>query len=202
VTAALALVDDADAVDAADDVSPTLAPRYRAPHGARDDTDAAVDLDAAPDLIDVGWSAEFVHHVGYGSHFDRGLGTSVWPLPATSRCNELAAFGASHFALAADAPQPGDIYLLWSPAKKCFVRAGIVFDGVRPFSYPSGRTGYECLTIDGDTTQHGSVRGPYTALIQRVLSADAGDRLIRWPLLELTTCVEPSPVECPYRRAA
>jgi hypothetical protein len=130
------------------------------------------------------------------------MGTSVWPLPATSSCTELAAFAAQHFVLAADAPEPGDVYLLWSPAKRLFVRAGIVLSRSRRFRYPNGRRFYECLTIDGDTASDGSLRGGRTAVVQRVLSPSSGDRLIRWPLLELMAVERSWSDEFPLRRAA
>jgi hypothetical protein len=214
VTAALALVDDAGIMDAdSEDMFMELATRYRAPNGTDaglasefEDAGGGIDLQAAEsiaaDVIAEGWSAAFVGHVGYCSHFDLRLGTSVWPLPVTPHCGELEAYAASNFALAADEPQPGDIYLLWSRRKMLFVRAGIVLGDVRPYSYPSGRSGYECLTIDGDTTPDALLHGPYTAIVQRVLSPDAGDRLIRWPLLERTACTQPSLLELPYRTAA
>jgi len=137
---------------------------------------------SAVSLIDS--SAAFVHHAGYWSHFDHRLATSIWPLPCTGSCTDLADFAAEEGILMADAPEAGDIYLLWSPAKKLFARAGIVVGRVRPVSFPSGRTGHECLTIDACTTPRGSIRGPHTAVVQRVLSADANDRVIRWPMLE------------------
>src|SRR5690242_19020368 len=137
----------------------------------------------------------FVHHTGYWSHFDHRHGTSVWPLPTTSSLAELAAFADKLLVLADDAPEPGDIYQLWSPAKKTFVRTGIVLGCNRPLGYPSGRTGYECLTIDGNTTARGSVTGASTAIVRRTLSPDAGDRLIRWPLIEFTSCESPSSAE-------
>jgi hypothetical protein len=179
---AQALVDDAVAID------------------ARDDSDAMAAPGANP--TDGGWSAALVHHAGYWSHYDYRMGTSVWPLPATSSCTELAAFATEQLVLAADAPERGDIYLLWSPAKKLFVRAGIVVGCTQRLSYPSGGTGYECLTIDGDTTSHGLLRGPHTAVVRRVLSPDSGDRLIRWPLLELISSEVPWSAATPLRRAA
>jgi hypothetical protein len=104
--------------------------------------------------------------------------------------------------LAADAPEPGDVYLLWSPAKRLFVRAGIVLSRSRRFRYPSGRRYYECLTIDGDTADDGSLRGGRTAVVQRALSPSSGDRLIRWPLLELVTGEQPRSGALPLGRAA
>jgi hypothetical protein len=200
VTAALALVDDIAAMDIVGIMSAVVAQRYRVSSSGRDHLDAA----GAPaaSLTDGGWSAAFVHHVGYCSQFDEREGRSVWPLPITASCTELASFAAQNFVLAGDAPQPGDVYLLWSPRKQQFVRAGIVLRYVRPSVYPSGRTGYECLTIDGDTTWNGSLRGSYTAVVRRALSPDAGDRLIRWPLLALTSCEQAWSAEAPLRRAA
>src|SRR5205814_5697178 len=52
-----------------------------------DDAATADDRDdsaIAANAKDGGWSATFVHHAGYWSHFDYRMGTSVWPLPATS----------------------------------------------------------------------------------------------------------------------
>jgi hypothetical protein len=179
IPTALALVDDASA-----------------PHEATNPaTGVAVSLTA-------GWSATFVHRAGYWSHFDYRLEASIWPLPATSSCDELAAFATDNFVLADDEPNPGDIYLLWSPAKKLFVRAGIILGHTRRQVYPSGRAGYECLTVDADTTVRGSLRGPSTAIIRRMLSPDAGDRWIRWPLLDRGVWEQPSFAEPPRRRAA
>lgn len=164
--------------------------------------DDAATIDFAASHVGEEWSAAFVHHTGYWSHFDYRAGTSVWPLPETGSCTELAAFAAEHFVLAADEPDPGDIYLLWSPAKKRFMRAGIVLSRSRRFRYPSGRRHYECLTIDGDTTRDGSLRGGVTAIVQRVLSPSSGDRFIRWPLLEITAREQWQPSESALRRAA
>jgi len=199
-----ALLDDANMADAVScGIEPPPPRRYRLPNVA---ADAAADPDAAASAwanpTDGGWSAAFIHHVGFWSHFDYRLETSVWPLPATPSCTELAKFAARHFVLAADAPEPGDVYLLWSPAKKIFVRAGIVVGSSRRRRYPSGRRHYECLTIDADTTRDGSLRGPYTALVQRVLCPAAGDRLIRWPLIEHTSGERQISIEPPRRRAA
>jgi hypothetical protein len=184
IPAALALVDDASA--------PHEAPRELQP------SDAATSVAVNP----TAWSATFVHRAGYWSHFDYRLEASRWPLPATSSCEELAAFAADNFVLADDEPNPGDIYLLWSPAKKLFVRAGIILGHTRRQLYPSGRIGYECQTIDADTTVRGSLHGPRTAIIRRLLSPDAGDRWIRWPLLDRGVWEQPSFAEPPRRRAA
>jgi hypothetical protein len=159
-------------------------------------------LSAAADDMSCAWSTSFVQHVGYWSHFDHRQGMSVWPLPPVPSCTDLAAFAASHFALVAEAPEPGDIYLLWSPARKLFVRAGIVLGCTHQFRQRRVGIGYECLTIDGDTTPRGSLRGPYTAIVKRVLSPDAGDRLIRWPLIELLKSERTWSTEFLLRRAA
>ena len=194
ITAALALVDDeAAARDGAPpphEMPAALACRYR-------NGDDRVAVDPVH-----GWSAAFIHHAGYSSHFDYRLEASIWPLPATSNCDELAAFAADNFVLGDDEPCPSDIYLLWSPAKKRFVRAGIILGCTRSHVYPSGRTGYECLTIDADTNLRGSLRGPCTAITRRMLSPHAGDRWIRWPLLDRGVWEQPSFAMSSQRRAA
>ena len=157
----------------------------------------------ASDFTEPAWSSTaFIDHTGYWSHFDYRLGASVWPLPRAASCPELAAFAAEQGILVADAPEAGDVYLLWSPSRTQFARTGIVIGRVRPLTYPSGRTAYECLTIDACTTRSGSMRGPHTAVVQRALSADAGDRLIRWPMLEPTSYELPNVVASRRRRAA
>jgi hypothetical protein len=179
-TFALALVDPSAVDRGHRAVSEVLAQLYRGSVRAADEWDVT----SAPDPVDGGWSAAFVHHVGYWSHFDHYARTSVWPLPATGSCSELADFANRYSVLADDAPEPGDIYLLWSPARKLFVRSGIVLSTSRRLRYASGRKRYDCLTIDGDTTRHGSLRGPNTVVVKRTLSPSAGDLLIRWPLID------------------
>jgi hypothetical protein len=155
------------------------------------------------DLPDPGEStASFIHHTGYWSHFDHRSGTSVWPLPCATSCETLARFAATNEVLVFDAPEPGDVYLLWSPSKYRFARAGIVISSLRPLTYPSGRRGYECLTIDACTSRSGSIRGPHTAVIQRALCPDAGDRLIRWSMLDAHCYELPDGGESQLRRAA
>ena len=190
---ALGLVDDAASIPAPGAAPPVVTPRYRVPN---------VVAEAAANPTDGGWSAAFVQHVGYWSHFDYRMDMSAWPLPHTASCTELADFAASHSVITDDAPEPGDIYLLWSPAKKVFVRAGIVLAKNARIQYPNRRTGYECLTVDGDTTRHGLLRGPHTALTERVLSPEAGDRFIRWRLLERKLRARPRAASLPNRRAA
>jgi len=164
--------------------------------------DDAARQSISSDVTESVWSsAGFVHHAGYWSHFDHRTGTSVWPLPSTASCTELAAFADEEGILLADAPEAGDVYLLWSPSKNRFARAGIVIGRVRPLSYPSGRTGFECLTIDACTTRSGSLRGPHTAIVQRALSPDVGDRVIRWPMLD-TASYELPHIGATRRRAA
>src|SRR5689334_4263460 len=94
MTYALALVDDAGAIKGAPDAEPAEKGKAKYP-------------------VDGGWSASFVHRAGYWSHFDHRSGNSVWPLPDTASCTELAAFAAEHGVLAADWAQHGDVYLLW-----------------------------------------------------------------------------------------
>ena len=71
------------------------------------------------------WHTAFVHHVGYWSHYDQQTGESSWPLPATPSAGQLGAFARERGVLTNE-PEPGDLFLLWGPVKRAFVRSGIV----------------------------------------------------------------------------
>ena len=98
----------------------------------------------------------FVHHVGFRSQFDVGMGHSSWPIPHGEDCGELARFAAAESILSAEAPAMGDIFLVWSEKKHRFKRAGIVAfveEGER--SFPSGLRYFACQTIEAFTPEEG-----------------------------------------------
>ena len=56
--------------------------------------------------------------------------------------------------LSAHPPEPGELFLLWGPRRKAFVRTGIVI-GVEPAEPRlDGALQYECHTIEGNLTRH------------------------------------------------
>src|SRR4051812_25992064 len=67
------------------------------------------------------WDTAFVQHAGYWSHYDHATQRSVWPLPPTNDCNEWACWANESGVLSTDVPDPGDIFLQWSPLDRQFV---------------------------------------------------------------------------------
>ena len=130
------------------------------------------------------WDAAFVYHAGYWSHFDTRSGRSSWPLPATTECEDLARFAREERVLSEDAPQAGELFLLWSPARKSFVRTGILLGVEPPTERMDGSVQYECHTIEGNVTETARLDGNGMGRVARFLSPACGDRTIRWTELE------------------
>ena len=130
------------------------------------------------------WSAAFVHHVGYWSHFEVDGQHSIWPLPATNDPECLAEFGTQRGICRAD-PQIGDVVLLWSQEARLHVRAGIVIGlGPRVLHRDPRRTTWICTTVEGDTTESGGFTGGGVHLLRRRICAARGDVFLRWPDLD------------------
>ena len=129
------------------------------------------------------WDAAFVHYAGYWSHYDPRAKKSSWPLPATASVEELAQFAGTSGTLR-EAPLGGDVFLLWSPAVRRFVRTGIVTHVERAAHFSRGEKFYECVTIEGDSDA--SAEGPGTKTLRRArrFAPQMGDRFIRWTALD------------------
>jgi hypothetical protein len=132
------------------------------------------------------WDTAFVHHVGYWSHYDQRSLRSSWPLPVSASCAELGAFAKREGVLAPH-PLEGDLFLLWGPARKTFVRAGIVVRVEGTGRYLDGNLFHECVAIEGDTNEWGAPRGGRTLRHRRRLSSERGDGFVRWTALESGT---------------
>lgn len=135
---------------------------------------------------DADWSAAFVHHVGFWSHFDHMGGASTWPLPAVGNCNELAKYAEERSVLLDDdSPAHGDIYVQWSPARRAYVRAGIVIAKLGAGGrFTNGQPFIECSVIEGNSGPAGMIGGPSVVRIVRKLAMAAKDRVIRWTSLD------------------
>jgi hypothetical protein len=129
------------------------------------------------------WSAAFVHHVGYWAHFDFAGSHSSWPLPATNDPRELYAF-AEERAILADEPEQGDVFLLLSPVQKQLGRAGIIIEVEEVPCSPRRLPTWECLTVEGETTEFGASTGPGIFVLRRQLSPARRDRFLRWTALD------------------
>lgn len=131
------------------------------------------------------WSAAFVWHCGYWSHFDAAVGTSSWPIPPYGTCQDMAAYAKERNALLEEDPTFGDIYMMHSPSKKCFLRCGIVVEVVgRGGKYSNGKPYVEAIVIEGNSGIGGSANGPAVVLTKRQLSIASGDRTLRWTNLD------------------
>jgi hypothetical protein len=114
------------------------------------------------------WCAAFVHHVG-----DAALG-SQWPLPATASCSQLGEF-AKVKGILMDAPQAGDVFLLWEAVKENgtivhrFAHTGFVVS-----VNPDGSIN----TIEGNTNDDGSRDG--WGVFKRTRHVKPDDKFVRW----------------------
>ena len=129
------------------------------------------------------WDAAFVHHVGYWSHFDHDVGESSWPFPAPLDAHSLASYARTMNILDVR-PDVGDLFVLWSPAKRCYVHTGIVLRIGPRGHFPNGDGFVECDVLSANVRPNGRIGGPSTLRVMRRMSPIRGDRFIRWTGLE------------------
>ena len=125
------------------------------------------------------WGVHFVQHVGAESQLAALGKTSHWPLPLVRTAAELADLGGEAGAMREE-PECGDIFLLWSPAQRRYVRAGIVVAVEAQRRLFDGRDCYDCTTIECVSNRPGSSLERKVVRRQRRLTPDAGDCVIRW----------------------
>ena len=126
------------------------------------------------------WSLHFVQHVGAHSHLDHESRVSTWPLPSTRLITELARSAAEDGVLRDDLPKTGDVFLLWSPAKHRYVRAGIIVAVIADYTGADGKPRYRCLTIEAIGAETGHRFNRTVLRRERNLMPGSGDRVIRW----------------------
>jgi hypothetical protein len=127
----------------------------------------------------VRWDSAFIHHVGFWSHFDQALGSSSWPVPPFADPMALAEFARKQRVLVERA-LPGDLFLLWGPGRRRFVKAGIVVEVKEVIQHAHFRTTLDCLTIAGDSDFVLGERGGRALRHRQNFSAKRGDRFVRW----------------------
>jgi hypothetical protein len=94
----------------------------------------------------------------------------------------LGEYAKEHDVLS-ELPEPGDIFLMYGPAKHNFVRAGIVAYVGDPIIHSHFRVWHPCVTVEGDTDIYMSLHGGQTLRHWRRFSAKRGDRFVRWTAL-------------------
>lgn len=95
----------------------------------------------------------------------------LWPLPLTGGCQVLYEFGVAH-KIVFEAPQRGDVFVIWHPELKRFGHTGFV-------------RGDHGETHEGNTSGAGSREGWLVAERTRVFKPE--DRFIRWINLFVVT---------------
>ena len=124
------------------------------------------------------WDTAFVHYAGFWSHYDVRRGNSSWPLPPLLDPEALHEHATAVGATARE-PQAGDVFLLATPRTGRHIRAGIVVEVERRREHPHYETGYECVTIEGDTNACMELGGGQVLRHRRLL-APTVDTIVRW----------------------
>jgi hypothetical protein len=141
----------------------------------------------AKNTADAPWDAALVHHAGYWSHYSHRGNNSSWPIPARhcADANALVDF-ASRANILDRRPEVGDLFVLWSPARRRFVHTGIVLYVGSTGEFPSGHRFIECVVLSPNVQPDGRIGGPDTLRLTRRISPDRGDWFIRWAELDST----------------
>lgn len=131
---------------------------------------------------DASWDVQFIERCGYWSHYDYRSGESAWPFPRGMSLNELALYAKAHGAIH-DAPEWGDVFLMYSGSRKEFVHAGIVLSATERGRYTPGRSYVDVYTIEGDTDANSLLNGGRVMRVNRRLLPWEGDVFVRWTSL-------------------
>jgi hypothetical protein len=81
-------------------------------------------------------------------------------------------------------PEVGDLFVLWSDARKRFVHAGIVLQVGEAGEFLNGQTFIECDVLSPNVHANGRIGGPDTLRLMRRICPDRGDWFIRWTELD------------------
>jgi len=130
-------------------------------------------------IPDMPWDAALVHHLGFWCHFDAVHESSSWPVPPLPSAEALAAFAKAEGVLV-EVPEPGDLFLLWSPSSRAFTRTGVIVHVAKTILHAEWRMTHDCVTVDGDTDVLMSARGGRTLRHWRRFSGARQDRFVRW----------------------
>lgn len=125
------------------------------------------------------WDTQFICHIGNRSQFDWRTNRSDWPLPPVANADELF-HAAWDRGMLREEPEPGDIFTAWSPAKKRYVRCGVIVLVESTWVDELEGLHHQCVTIEANLNERADARGPFVSWVRRVLSIEHGDSFIRW----------------------
>jgi hypothetical protein len=95
------------------------------------------------------WCAAYVRRAGHYALLDPLTNRSRWPLPDTASCQALADFAAAKGILSF-VPMRGDLFVLRTDTRIGFHHTGFIW------SVTDTHDGYDCMTIEGNTTADGT----------------------------------------------
>lgn len=124
------------------------------------------------------WNARFVQHCGYWSCYDHRAKESAWPFPSGLTLRELTEFAEAQGVLC-ETPEPGDLYVTYSPVERTFVHTGAVVD-IEGSGRMDGRQYFDLYTVEADINRDGERGGGRTMRTHRRVWPGNGDRFIRW----------------------
>ena len=128
------------------------------------------------------WNARFVQHCGFWAMYDHRLRESAWPFPQGLTLRELSAC-AKLFGVVHEEPEPGDLFLMYSPVERTFVHTGVIVEVLAYAKTDKRRCYWDLYTIEADTNDVGQMAGGKTMRVRRRLWPSSGDRFIRWASL-------------------
>ena len=141
------------------------------------DTDRCMSSIASHRRRRTSWDADFVHHVGYWSHFGGQPPQSSWPIPHLRTAQEIAEF-AGHRGLLTEEPVAGDLFLRWNNARGVFDGTGIVVN-VAQRPQPVGEYDVNlCEVIEGQLRS--TELGERMDIVRHWETFGARDRFVRW----------------------
>lgn len=124
------------------------------------------DCDAAQEALAL--DVALVLHWGHCSHYDALLDSSSWPIVRVRTADEIAGC-ASRNGLVRERPIEGDLFLLFSPPSRGYVRVGVVAQVCGEGRLGARSAYYDVITIEADSNEHGELGGGKVVRMKRRL---------------------------------
>jgi hypothetical protein len=142
-----------------------------------------------------------VLHWGHCAHYDERIESSSWPITRVRTADDIAGC-ASRNGLLRETPLEGDLFLLFSPPSRGYVRVGIVANVCGEGRLGARSSYYDVITIEPDSNEHGELGGGKVVRMKRRLCAAAGDRFVRWADMDRRLPLQRDAMYLPSKREA
>ena len=140
-----------------------------------------------------------VLHWGHCAHYDERVDSSSWPITRVRTADDIAGC-ASRNGLLREAPLEGDLFLLFSPPSRGYVRVGVLANVCGEGRLGARSTYYDVITIEPDSNEHGELGGGKVVRMKRRLCPAAGDRFVRWADMDRRTLLNREAMYLPSKR--